>query len=289
MREVRRAARAAIAAGVLLSVVVLVAGCGSSSHSGPASGSYGGTTSQGEPLTLAVASDGKSLTQLRVQARYTCPGNATAADGAPRGPSGNVPLSGDSFSGTFSVRGTSYQLVGTYKAGAFSGTLSASFPALTGSGSCTSGTVSWRATHGGHASAAASSTAATSTTTTTSSPGVARQQLASAAAAYNSGAATFNARSRADAGTGNLKAFKDDLAQFRAVLAQFDSAVGGIQFPAAQRSAVTALGGADQTEINDLDGAARTTTAQAAITLYNRATADNQKVISAEQALYNAL
>ena len=272
----------------------LIAACGSSAKSAsPGPGVYRGTTSQGQPLTLTVSPDGKSLASIEVQAKYTCPAGATAVDGIPRSPGGAVPLAnGNSFSGSFTARGTSYQLSGSYRSGTFSGTLSASFPALTGSGSCTSGSVSWKATRGNGSPTPTATTATTSTSTTTTAPpasGTPRERLAVAAAAYNAGAATFNARSKVDTKAGELTAFKSDIATFRAVLAQFDSTLPQIDFPPGVRPLLGAVLEADHLELADLDASASAKTAATAIGFYNRAVADNQKVIAAEDALYKAI
>ena len=123
-----------------LAATGLLVGCGSSSSQNtPKPGTYRGTTSQNEPLTLTVAADGKSLSDLRLQAKYTCPAGSTAVDGVPRSPGGSVPLSHSSFAGGFTAQGTTYRLAGSYNAGTFTGTLSGSLPALGGTGTCSSG------------------------------------------------------------------------------------------------------------------------------------------------------
>lgn len=265
-----------------MAVLGAAGGCGSSSSGSlPKPGPYGGTSSQGEGIGLVVAADAKSLTSLAVQAKYSCPLKASATDSEPRSPSGSVPLKGGSFSGSFTVQGTTYRVSGSYKGGAFSGTLSASFPADVGSGTCVSGSVSWHAAP----SSPAPSTSSTASAST-GSPSVIRQQLATAAATYNAGAATFNARSRVDAKAGNLRAFKADVAAFRNSLFNFDSAVRKIGFPPADQKLASALLEADRVEIADLDTIGSASSGTATVRLYNRAIADNQGVISAERTLY---
>ncbi len=259
----------------LVLLCAFLAGCGgsSASSSSPYPGSYSGTTAQGDPIELTVATDRSSLSTLSVQARYACPLKATAADSGARTPGGPVPLKHGSFSGLFTAQGTTYRVAGTYRAGAFTGTLAASFPADAGSGTCASGTVSWRATR-----AAA----------TAGAPSAVRRQLETAAATYDAGAATFNSRANADVGAGNFSAFKTDVASFRTALFNFDAAVRRITFLPADQHLANALLAADRTELADLDAIGSAGSEAQAINLYNRALADNQAVIAAERALYGS-
>ncbi len=262
-------------------VAVGLSACGGSSGSSSSgsvkSGPYGGPTSQGTGVGLVVAKDSKSVSAIAVRLRYSCPKRAIQTDAAPSGPSSSVPLNGGSFTASWSARGSSYKMSGTYRNGSFTGALSGN-SAYSPGGQCHSGNVNWSATLAGPSAASG---------TPTGSP--AKIALAQTARLYNQGAAAFNIAVRSDARAGNLPAFKSDVAAFREVLFQFDAAVRKINFSASAKPLVTALQNADRTEIADLDAIRSARTSSEALRLYAQVVKDNPAVVQAQQKLNAAL
>jgi hypothetical protein len=118
----------------------------------PAAGSYGGSTSQGKPISLVVSADGKTVVEVELEYRATCgpngnyAGNVSTAttvaiqpDGSFTAPVPTMPLgtSAGSINGKFDA------------AGHVSGTLAAR-PAVEVGGKrieCDTGSVTWTASH----------------------------------------------------------------------------------------------------------------------------------------------
>lgn len=143
-------------AGVALLVLLALGGCGGTGPGTaavrlgvPPAGRYTGKTSQGRPITLIVAAGGRSLSYLGVEADWRCTNGETAQDTAPHSPSGPVPLKNGAFKGSFTVTASAarptYHLLASYTNGAFAGTLLVTARPRAGTGTCSSGTVSWTA------------------------------------------------------------------------------------------------------------------------------------------------
>lgn len=144
------------AVGLLALMALVLGGCGGGGARTaavklgvPAAGRYTGRTSQGRPITLIVAPGGRSLSYLGVEADWRCTNGETARDTVPHSPSGPVPLKNGAFKGSFTVSRSSarptYHLLASYTNGSFAGTLIVTAVPEVGTGTCSSGTVSWTA------------------------------------------------------------------------------------------------------------------------------------------------
>jgi hypothetical protein len=154
--RVRTARRGLTRGAPALLALALLAGCGGGGPSTskiklgvPAAGRYVGKTSQNRPITLIVAPGGRTLSYLGVEADWRCTNGETASDTVAHSPSGPVPLKNGAFKGSFSVKASSskpvYHLLGSYTNGSFAGTLIVTAVPGVGTGTCSSGTVSWTA------------------------------------------------------------------------------------------------------------------------------------------------
>lgn len=139
-----------------LLALVLLAGCGGGGPSTsrislgvPAAGRYVGKTSQDRPITLIVAPGGRTLSYLGVEGDWRCTNGETAQDTIAHSPAGPVPLKNGAFKGSFSLSASSsrpvYHVLGSYTNGSFAGTLIVTAVPGVGTGTCSSGTVSWTA------------------------------------------------------------------------------------------------------------------------------------------------
>ena len=140
----------------------------------------------------------------------------------------------------------------------------------------------------------AASGSTTTPTTPTPAPSAggdpqAKSKLQAQGTKFNTGQARFLKQVAADSRGRNIAAVKADVSQFRDVIFNFDAAVRKIKFPPAKQTDVNAMLEGDRTTIAELDAMGSTTGFVDFAPLFKRFLRDKRKAIAAINRVINEL